>query len=105
MKQIPLTQGRVAIVDDEDYEGLIKNKWWFRDVKSEHRKGYACRSVRVGGKKMIVMMHRQIMGLGWDTSIQVDHIDGNGLDNRRSNLRKCNNSQNHMNQRPVKNNT
>ena len=74
-------------------------------MKSEHRKGYACRSVRVGGKKMIVMMHRQIMGLGWDTSIQVDHIDGNGLDNRRSNLRKCNNSQNHMNQRPVKNNT
>ena len=105
MKEIPLTQGRAAIVDDEDYEGLIKNKWHFRDVKSEFRIGYACRSVRLEGGKRIIMMHRQVMGLGWDTSIQVDHIDGNGLNNQKSNLRICNNSENHMNQRPPRHNT
>jgi len=105
MKEIPLTQGRVAIVDDGDYDELVKHKWWFRDVKSEFRHGYACRSKRMEGGRKTIHMHRQIMGLGWDTSIQVDHIDGNGLNNRRSNLRICNNSENHMNQRPLKNNT
>ncbi len=105
MKTIPLTQGKFAIVDDADYDELIKHKWWFRDVKSEKRVGYAARSVRVNGKKKAIHMHRQVMGLSWDTSIQVDHIDGNGLNNQRHNLRICNNSQNHMNQKILKNNT
>lgn len=105
MKQIPLTQGKMALVDDADYEELSKKKWWFRNVRSEKRVGYACRSVRIGGHKRSVMMHRQVLGLGWDTSIQVDHIDGNGLNNQRSNLRVCDNSKNHMNQGVLKNNT
>lgn len=94
-----------TMVDDSDYDELIKYKWWFRDLRNYSRIGYAARSVRINGNKKCLMMHRVIMGLGWDTSIQVDHIDGNGLNNQRSNLRICNNSQNHMNKIAPRNNT
>lgn len=105
MKTIPLTKGMETMVDDSDYDELIKKKWWFLDLRIYSRVGYAARSVKINGKKKCVMMHRFILGLSWDTKIQVDHIDGNGLNNQRSNLRICNNSQNHMNKRPPKNNT
>lgn len=76
-KLIPLTKGRFAIVDDEDFDFLMQWHWCTTHY------GYACRS-SVHGE---TMMHRLIMKSpkGFDT----DHIDGNPLNNQKSNLRIC----------------
>ncbi len=96
-KEIPLTQGRAALVDDEDYEYLSQWKWLY------HR-GYARRGVmipaseRTGAiKQKIAHMHRVIINA--PAHLQVDHINGNRLDNRRSNLRLATQSQNIQNSR------
>jgi hypothetical protein len=91
MKEIPLTQGKVALVDDEDFEMLSQFKWHALFGKG---KWYAERSV-FGGP--YIRMHNQIMHEreGW----RVDHKNGNGLDNRRENLRYANSRQNNQNAR------
>jgi hypothetical protein len=77
VKEIPLTKGKTAIVDDEDYEELSKYNWRYHN-------GYAARTTsRLSGKRTTVLMHRQILG---DCG-EIDHINGNKSDNRRSNLR------------------
>lgn len=83
MKEIPLTQGKVALVDDEDYEYLNQFKWF-----AHNQRGcwYAKRNDRSSkGKRVMVAMHRLLLSvpLGFVT----DHANGNGLDNRRGNLR------------------
>ena len=79
MKLIPLTQGKSAIVDDEDYSDLIKYKW-------QYNNGYAKRGINT------IRMARQIMNA---TPLQeVDHINRNKLDNRRENLRIVTRGQN-----------
>jgi len=86
MKRIPLTQGRFAIVDDEDYDELTKHRWFF----TGH--GYAKRYVKDGepDARKNLFMHRQILGLRFGDKRVVDHINGDGLDNRRSNIRVSN---------------
>lgn len=93
-KTIPLTQGKMAIVDDEDYEWL--NQWkWFAD-----RHPNTCYAVRrADGKNH--KMHRMI--LNSPLNMETDHINGNGLDNRRCNLRVCTRSQNQMNRQGKRN--
>jgi len=93
-KEIPLTQGKVAIVDDEDFERLSQYKWCYATV------GYAVRFEQVNGKRRGVFMHRQIMQPPKD--LEVDHINGDKLDNRRSNLRIVTRQQNRFNERPRK---
>lgn len=90
MKTIALTQGRVALVDDADFERL--NQWTWCAWK--HRNTfYAQRARRVSeGKSGVVFMHQEVCCKG------ADHKNGNGLDNRRSNLRPCTASQNSANQ-------
>ena len=86
MKEIQLTQGRVALVYDEDFEYLSQWKWYFNS-------GYAVRSTwHIGGKRGQVKMHRLINKtiLGLDT----DHINSKGLDNRKINLRSVSHMQN-----------
>lgn len=92
MKEIQLTQGRAALVDDVDYDTLINHRW---HLGSGGR--YAARMKR-GTKtdRSVLLMHRVIMGLT-NENIQVDHIDGNKLNNQRSNLRLVTSSQNKMN--------
>ncbi len=95
MKEIQLTRGCVALVDDEDYELLNKYKWHFMTV------GYAGRSFYINkNKSRILYMHRVILDA--KTEQYVDHINGNKLDNRRSNLRICTQSQNCSNSKKSK---
>lgn len=94
MKEIPLTQGKVALVDDEDYERLVAmGKWQFVN-------GYASKGI---WPNKSIKMHRLIM----DTPIgfETDHINGNKLDNRRKNLRVCTTAENQLNRGVPKNNT
>jgi len=96
MKEIPLTQGQVALVDDDMYAYL--NQWkWFCTTR-----GYAARSEGKSPNQKTIRMHRQILGLT-DTTYS-DHKDGNPLNNQLSNLRKCTSSLNQMNRGKQKNN-
>jgi hypothetical protein len=98
MKYIELTQGKSAIVDDADYERLSCWKWF------AHSGGYAVRNAPMvaGVRYGILYMHRLIVDA--PTSTEVDHINGNKLDNRRSNLRICDPSLNQAN-RKIRQNT
>lgn len=87
---IELTQGFVAIVDDDD-AGLVERYRWKVLKAAGHF--YACRSTR----KATILMHRAILGA--PPELWVDHRNGNGLDNRRSNLRLATARQNTVNRR------
>lgn len=101
MKEILLSQhgknrGKyTAIVDDEDSERVNQFNWY---VHKEVNVLYARRNVLIDGKIKQEYMHQFIMG-----EKMIDHADGCGLNCWRSNMRKCNNSQNGMNRRPNKN--
>ena len=100
MKKIPLTRGQYAIVDDIDYGKLMKYKW--QCAKSAGY-CYASRAKWNGKYCSSVQMHRQILNA--PKNKYVDHINGNGLDNRRKNLRIATNSQNLMNSKIFNTNT
>ena len=93
-KQIPLTQGKVALVDDEDFEWLNQWKWC---VKKEKDTCYAIRGQRQDGKIAQIRMHREI--LKPSIGMEVDHKDGNGLNNQRYNLRSATHAENIRNQK------
>lgn len=96
MKEIELTKGYVAIVDDEDYERVNQYKWTLN--KQKHT-SYA--KTRIDNK--VIYMHRLIMN---EPNMKVDHIDCNGLNNQKDNLRLATNSQNSSNKSGLnKNNT
>jgi len=91
MKEIKLTQGKVALVDDEDYEYL--NQWkWIANKSYTREVHYVVRNKKIDGKWKQVRMHRLIMYA--PKGMHVDHKDRNGLNNQRSNLRICSNIQN-----------
>ena len=103
MKQIQLTKGRVATVDDVDYKWLNKYKWY---AAREKYTFYAKRSVLMGkGKQGTILMHRLILGLQPGDKRQCDHTDGDGLNNQQSNLRICTSLQNNRSQKKRKANT
>ena len=98
MKEIPLTKGKIAIVDDDDYGELIKYKWCLSGS------GYAIRqSPRNHYARHLIHMHREINKT--PVNMFTDHINHNRLDNRKENLRTVTTSQNHMNKSPQTNNT
>ncbi len=88
MKEVPLTQGKVALVDDEDFEYL--NQWkWYAHHSRKCQTFYARRSgldASTGKYTKTIHMHRVIMQCPDDVTIEVDHKNHNGLDNRRENL-------------------
>jgi len=93
---IPLSKGRVAIIDPEDYDSLSQWKWYYSH-------GYAIRHPSmVGGiRKGKIMMHRVIAKT--PNGVYTDHINGNGLDNRKSNLRFVSHAQNMWNSKLERN--
>jgi hypothetical protein len=99
VKEILLTHGKVALVDDKDFEELNSKKW------SVHGKGRFLYAVRNSSRpnRKIIRMHRYLMNP--QVGFEVDHIDMNGLNNQRSNLRICTRSQNRCNSLKPKNNT
>lgn len=104
MKEISLTRGYIALVDDEDYSRLSIFKW---QVIAGAKTFYAIRSTKYlkTEKRRTIRMHREILGLYEHDGFEIDHINRNGLDNRKSNLRLCSRSQNQSNRSLLNNNT
>lgn len=96
MREIPLTQGKVALVDDAEYDELSKYKWF---VHKSRNTFYAERKIK---KDTHIKMHRQILGLKHGDGKKTDHQNHNGLDNRHCNIRICTQQQNHKNLLPLK---
>lgn len=95
MKEIQLTQGQVALVDDADYEWL--NQWkWYAHKNKVGNSFYAIRNEYANGKQTGIKMHRFILGVT-DTDVFCDHADLDGLNNQRYNLRKCSRIENGRN--------
>jgi hypothetical protein len=101
MEEIPLTQGKVALVDDEDYAWLNQWKWYAKRCKNLF---YATRTIHPkGGKHYNLLMHRVV--LETPNGVDVDHVDHNGLNNQKFNLRHCTRAENSRNASKAKNRT
>lgn len=99
MKYLKLSQNKRAIVDDKDYEWLSQWKWSYKvSKKYSNGKEHGIAVRRILGNKLL-RLHRVI--LNPKNNLQVDHINGNPLDNRRSNLRICSISENNRNKTSV----
>ena len=94
IKEIPLSRGKIAIVDEEDFFIISQHKWYYHP--NRRGIGYAARRDYTGAKPRIIWMHREINRTpdGYET----DHKNRNGLDNRRSNLETVTPSLNRVNQ-------
>jgi hypothetical protein len=100
MKQIQLSNGGTVLIDDEDFVYISRFHWY------SYKHGYtyyALRKKRPGKGSSNVQMHREIMKN--PECFEIDHKDGNGLNNQKSNLRICNRSENLQNSRKRKDNT
>ena len=93
-RRIPLTQGKYAIVDPEDYERLSKYKWYAIRCKNTFYAGRNARCPKTK-KKLYIKIHREILKV--PDGMFVDHINRNGLDNRKANLRPVTRAQNILN--------
>ena len=98
---VPLTNGKFTVVDECD-AWVMEWKWY---ASKDPRRGafYARRNVRTNGKKSTISLHRVITGA--KPGQCVDHVDGNGLNNQRANLRLATTSQNAINRGPQRDNT
>jgi hypothetical protein len=91
--EIPLTQGQVTVIDDEDYQLIRQYHWYAQRVL---RSGcYYAMTYLTRPTPRAVGMHRIILDA--PAGLCVDHINGNGLDNRRSNIRLCTQGENMRN--------
>jgi len=93
MREIPLTHGKVAIVDDADYEYLAGYKWRACRYRQKRENWYACRTEKAAdGSTINFSIHRTVLNAGMDDVVH--HVDDNGLNNVRTNLRLCTHSLN-----------
>jgi hypothetical protein len=93
-KQITLTNGATAVVDDEDYGLVSKYKW-------ASQRGYAKTIVYEKRKGKSLFMHRLVMG-NPPSNLDIDHINHDKIDNRKCNLRVCNRTLHHANRTKLK---
>lgn len=102
MKEIKLSQSKVALVDDEDFEYLNQFKW---AACKDGKTYYAWRCLKPEEKnlrgKHRAVMHREIMGN--PLNLEIDHIDHDGLNNQKINLRICTRAENRRNSNPTSN--
>lgn len=89
MKKIPLTQGKFALVDDADFERVNQHKWY-----AHNQRGcwYAARHTRLPDKPGVIYLHRAILDPA--RGLDVNHKNGDGLDDRRENIEVCTRAQN-----------
>lgn len=88
------SRGKVALVDDADFDYLSQYKWY---AAKEKHTWYAKTNIVCNGKRTTIRMHRLLLD-----AKQIDHKDGNGLNNQRHNLRPCDGTQNNWNRRARK---
>ena len=103
---VPLSRGYETIIDAEDVRLICSDNWCVTGPGLQTGDGgciYAMRIDTTSGKRVSLRLHRVIMNA--PDNLQVDHINGNGLDNRKSNLRLVTHTQNMLNQRKAKDNT
>lgn len=98
MAMIPLTQGKFAQFSDADAATILQHKWWAVFLGAGW---YA--ATKIQGRR--VLMHRLLMGLQVGDKTIVDHINGDGLDNRKENIRLANHTLNMRNRKRNSNNT
>jgi hypothetical protein len=89
--------GKVALIDDEDFEKVYNIKWHVSKIKNNE---YAAGAKTINKKRIYFTMHRLILQLNGNVS--VDHIDHNGLNNQKNNLRICTQTQNIVNSRKAR---
>ena len=99
MASVKLTKGFESLVDDSDFDQVSQWKWCY----SGYENGYAVRKPRIDGRSKTIYLHRFIVNA--PIGMEVDHINGDRLDNRRSNLRVCTRQQNNKNVRKHCDNT
>lgn len=97
MMEISLSQGKVAMIDDVDFVIVGRHRWCA--VLNGKDLWYAVTSIEKGGTRRSIRMHRMLLGLKYKGKQQADHINHNGLDNRRANLRICSHTENVRNSR------
>ena len=97
---IPLTNGHVAIVDTEDYGALFPFKWHAQWNPNSETFYVARHAPLPDNKNRKILMHREILSA--PPELLVDHRDGNGLNNRRCNIRTATAGQNQHNRAPVR---
>jgi hypothetical protein len=100
VREIPLTQGKIALVDDEDYDRVMPFKWC---AVLNNRWWYAKRAVIVDNVYINLYLHRFILSA--DSSVLIDHKNGDGLDCQKQNMREATKGQNCCNAKKSKNNT
>ena len=84
MQQIPLSQGQIAVIDDDDSERISQFKWFYR-AERNGKPGYAVRNIKVDGKATMRYLHREIMNP--TPGHEVIFLNHDRLDCRRENLR------------------
>jgi hypothetical protein len=95
---IPLTRGKLAIVDEADYAELMMFRWHTRVARTAHHtQYYAMRCVHRRGQTYHIGMHQHLLPV--PAGKEVDHKDRDGLNNRRGNLRPCSRQENSFNTR------
>lgn len=102
---IALTQSKFALVDETDFERVNQFTWTYAVPKRPGLSGYAYRQVRTAAGAINYKLHQVILGIPLNSGVGIDHRDGNGLNNRRSNLRLATQTQNLQNACIRSNNT
>lgn len=98
--EVTLSKGMVAVIDDEDADRVLSHKWSVSVKKG--KQFYAYRTIKLeSGKSTAIYLHMFLLGLSRGDGFLVDHVDGDTMNNRRSNLRVATPAQNSWNKRKV----